>query len=340
MSTLRNPTVSSPTLIGREAQISLLAGRLAQVRGGQSRVALIAGEAGIGKSRLAADIKARAMQRGGRIAQGRCFERDRAFPYAPLVDLLRACCAGRAADELERMLGPVACELVKLLPELATLLPDITPSPAHDPLQEKQRLFQALTHFVRQLAGPAGGPAAQPLLVIFEDLHWCDDTSLDWLLSFARQLASQPLLVLLTYRDDETHPTLNRLLAALDRMAFVDEVRLMGLTRADVEAMLQAIFELAQPPRAEFLDALFALTDGNPLFIEEMLKSLIASGEIYQEGGAWTRKPLSELHIPRTVQVAVQQRTSHLSEAAHNLLTLAAVAGQSFDFTALHAVPQ
>src|SRR5262249_18662314 len=111
-------------------------------------------------------------------------------------------------------------------------------------------------------------------------------------------------------------------------------------TRADVEAMLQAIFELTQPPRADFLDALFALTDGNPLFIEEVLKSLIASGDIYQEGGAWTRKPLSELHIPRTVQVAVQQRTSHLSEAAHNLLTLAAVAGQRFDFTVLQAVTQ
>jgi predicted ATPase len=83
-----------------------------------------------------------------------------------------------------------------------------------------------------------------------------------------------------------------------------------GLTRVDVEAMLQAIFELAQPPRADFLDALYALTDGNPLFIEEVLKALITAGDIYQEGGAWTRKPLSELQIPRTIQVAVQQRTS------------------------------
>src|SRR5262249_34294022 len=154
-----------------------------------------------------------------------------------------------------------------------------------EPEQEKRRLLQACTQFVQQLA-----TVGQPLLFVVEDLHWCDDTSLDWLLSFARQLASQPLLVLLTYRDDETHPTLNQLLAALDRLPLVSELVLPRLTRADVEAMLQAIFELTQPPRADFLDALFALTDGNPLFIEEVLKSLIASGDIYQEGGAWTRK--------------------------------------------------
>jgi tetratricopeptide (TPR) repeat protein len=133
---------------------------------------------------------------------------------------------------------------------------------------------------------------------------------------------------------------LNHLLAALDRMAFVDEVQLARLTHADVEVMLRAIFNLPTAPRADFLDALYALTNGNPLFIEEVLKSLIASGDIYQEGGAWTRKPLSELHIPRTVQVAVQQRTHQLSAAVQQLLTLAAVAGQRFDFAVLQTVTQ
>src|SRR5262245_48342354 len=112
MSPLRSSTVSSPTLVGREAQLALLSEQLTQASSGQSRIALIAGEAGIGKSRLVAEIKARARQRGGQIVQGHCFEQDRALPYAPLIDLLRSFCIGRTADELGRALGSTAAELV------------------------------------------------------------------------------------------------------------------------------------------------------------------------------------------------------------------------------------
>lgn len=335
MSTLRSPSVSSPTLIGRAGQLALLTDLLAQACDGQSRVALIAGEAGIGKSRLVAEVTAIAAARGARSVQGRCFEQDRALPYAPLIDLLRAFCGGRPADVLLPALGAAAAELAKISPDLASALPNLTATPPLELEQEKRRLFQACTQFVQQLT-----TAGQPLLLIFEDLHWCDDTSLEWLLSLTRELAAQPLLVLLTYRDDETHPKLNQLLAALDRMPLVSELVLPRLAPADVADLLRAIFELSQPPRAEFLDALYGLTDGNPLFIEEVLKSLIAAGDIYREGGAWTRKPLRELHIPRTVQVAVQQRTRQLSEAAHAVLALAAVAGQRFDFGVLQAVTQ
>src|SRR5215216_1935244 len=100
MTTLRSPSASSPTLIGREAQLVLLTDLLALASSGQSHIVLIAGEAGVGKSRLVAEIKARAAQRGGQIVQGRCFEQDRALPYAPLIDLLRSFCTGRSAGEL------------------------------------------------------------------------------------------------------------------------------------------------------------------------------------------------------------------------------------------------
>jgi DNA-binding NarL/FixJ family response regulator/exonuclease VII small subunit len=333
MSVLRGPTGIGPTLIGRAGQLALLTDLLTQACGGQSRVALIAGEAGIGKSRLVAEVTATAARRGARSLQGRCFEQHRALPYGPLIDLLRAFCGGRPADLLTRELGAIATELIKISPDLASALPHLTPTPRLDPEQEKRRLFQACTQFVQQLT-----TAGQPLLLVVEDLHWCDDTSLEWLLAFARQLATQPLLLLLTYRDDGTHPTVNQLLAALDRLPLVSEMVLPRLSRADVDAMLQAIFELAQPPRADFLDALYGLTDGNPLFIEEVLKSLIAAGDIYYVDGEWTRKPLSELQIPRTIQVAVQQRTRRLSQAAHHLLTLAALAGQRFDFAVLQAL--
>jgi predicted ATPase len=181
------------------------------------------------------------------------------------------------------------------------------------------------------------GPG-RPLLVVLEDIHWCDDTSLDWLLYFARQLDTSPLLLVMTYRPDAAHPTLNHLLANLDRIPGVSEIRLSPLTRSDVDAMLRAIFELTSSPRAEFLDALFELTEGNPFFIEEVLKSLLAAGDIYQIGGEWTRKPLRELAIPRSIQVAVQERTARLAPPAQHILTLAAVMGQRFDFSLLRTI--
>lgn len=335
MISFHSSTVISPTLIGREMQLALLTDLLVQASSGHGCSALISGEAGIGKSRLVIEITARAALRGARVVCGRCFEHDRNLPYAPLIDLLRAFCAGLSSHELTPALGSTAAELVKIFPELSAALPNLAPTPILDREQEKRRLFQAISRFIQQLA-----LAGQPLLLVLEDLHWCDDTSLEWLLHLARELKTQPMLVLLTYRSDEMCPTLNQLLGALDRISYVGEVVLPRLNRADVEMMLRTIFTLPSAPRADFVDALYALTDGNPFFIEEVLKALIAAGDIYREGGEWTRKPLRELQIPRTVQVAVQQRTHRLRDATRQLLTIAAVAGQRFDFALLQAVTQ
>lgn len=334
-----NTTVVCPTLIGRTEQMVRLTGLMAEATRGQSRLALVAGDSGVGKSRLIAEVKAHASARGVEVMQGRCFEEDRAFPYAPVIDLLRTFCAGRSAAELTQVFGAAPLELKEWLPELAPL-PSPPASGANlDPEQQKRRLLQSLTQIVLRRA-EARQAAGDALLLVIEDLHWCDDASLEWLLFLARQIRNHSLLIVLTYRPDEHHPSLHQLLATLDRMPGVSELVLTALSRADVEAMLCGIFNLTQPPRAEFVDALFALTAGNPFFIEEVLKSLIAAGDIYKVSGEWTRKPLRDLQIPRTVQVAVQQRTRQLSQAAQQLLTTAAVAGQRFDFTVLQTVTQ
>lgn len=332
MSTLRNVSIISPELIGREIQLSAITNVWEETRKGHSHIMRLAGEAGIGKSRLTAEIKKIAAQTGAQILQGRCFEQDRAFPYAPIVDLLRTFCASRSGDELAHEFSTTGTELIKVFPELSVHLPQLAPSHSSDPDQEKRRIFQALVQFILGQAG------SSPLLLILEDLHWCDDTSLEWLLHLTRQLTTQPILIILTYRNDEVQPTLNETLAALDRFAFVHEFGLARFTRAELEAMILAIFQHAQPPRREFLDALYSLTDGNPLFIEEVLKSLVASGDIYQISGKWTRKPLRELQIPRTVHVAVQQRTKQLGDPAREVLTIAAVVGQRFDFSILQSL--
>jgi DNA-binding CsgD family transcriptional regulator len=220
-------------------------------------------------------------------------------------------------------------EIVKLVPELALILPDLQPAPALDPEAEKRRLFEALIQFFIRLA------AVQPLLIILEDLHWSDKISLDFLQLFARRLSAHPILLLASYRQEETSPRLTYLFAQFDREHLAREIVLTPLTRADVEGMLRAIFDLAQPVKAEFLDLLYSLTEGNPFFVEEVLKALIAAGEIFYSEGRWERQPIMELHMPRSVREAVMRRLERLSEPGRRVLTLAAIIGRRFDFDLL-----
>jgi predicted ATPase/DNA-binding CsgD family transcriptional regulator len=333
-------SVVCPVLIGRVPYLEALNHLLKQVGGGREQTILIAGEAGIGKSRLVAETKIRAAQQDYLILQGNCFELDRSLPYAPLLDLLRTLFAAHFPAEISHFLGSTAPELVKLLPELTMLLPDLAPSSPLESEQEKRRLFQALLQFFIRLNALGRADHRPPLLLIIEDLHWSDDTSLEFLLYLARQITTQPILLLLTYRSDETHSRLTHFLAGLDREHLALEWVLSRLTSAEVDAMIQTIFELGRPVYPEFLEPIYTLTEGNPFFIEEVLKVLLAAGEIFYADGAWTRKPMGELHIPRSVQDAVQRRVEKLSPTAKRLLTFAAVAGQRFDFALLQQLTQ
>jgi DNA-binding CsgD family transcriptional regulator len=331
-----NKPIVCPVLIGRAADLTALHVLVDQAKRGEGQVVLISGEAGIGKSRLAAEVKTYATAQGFLLLQGQCFPTDRSCPYAPLLDLLRAHLATSSREHMDTEMGSLASALSPLLPDLLPLPSDLPSLPPLAPEQEKRRLFAALAHlFLRPTT-------KQPALLIVEDLHWSDETSLEFLHYLARRCTASPLLVLLTYRSDEVHPGLNHFLAHLDRERLVQEFALAPLTRSEVSAMLHAIFDLRRsvfmvPPlvQGELLDAMYTLTEGNPFLIEELLKSLIEAGDIFYEQGRWKRKELGELHIPRSVQDAVQQRTAHLSEGARQVLNLAAVAGRHFDFALL-----
>jgi DNA-binding CsgD family transcriptional regulator len=322
----------SPVLVGRAREVAILEAALRTVRQGMGHVVLLAGEAGVGKSRLVAEIRGRAAADGFTILAGQCFERDVVFPYAPLIDALRGFFAPQPATTVMDLLGTLAAELVKLLPELALLIPGLQPTPALDPEAEKRRLFETLLHF---LTGLTQARREVPLLLILEDIHWGDETSLEFLHLLARRTAMLPILLVATYRREEVSPNLRQLLTQLERTRLAHEVVLQPLSRRDVNLMLQAIFELERPVRVEFFEAIYTLTEGNPFFIEEVLRSLIAVGDIFTTEGEWDRKPLNELRIPRSVQDSVQRRTAQLSAGARQLLTLAAVAGQRFDFALL-----
>ncbi len=242
---------------------------------------------------------------------------------------MRTFCATRSSEELARDLGPTAPELTILLPELATRFPGLARLPALEPEQEKHRLFELLGQFFVSLS------AFQPILFVVEDLHWSDGTSLEFLIHLARRISSQPLLLVLTCRSDEPNANLAHFVAELDRERLVTEFALDRLSIDQVDAMLRAIFDLDRSAPIEPLESFFALTEGNPFFIEEILKSLVMAGEVYYADGIWHHQPTSLLHIPRSVQDAVRRRVEQLSERARLALTMAAVAGRRFDFALL-----
>lgn len=315
-----------PRLIGRAAYLESVSLLLGQMRQGNGHTLLLAGEAGIGKSRLIAEIKTGIRRDTALALQGNCFEPDRSLPYGPLIDALRALLAIIPPAELMRDAGTYATEYARLLPELATYLPADATAPLISPEQEKRRFFEALVQLLTRLS------ARQPLLFVAEDIHWADDTSLEFLAFLARRLQHLPILLLLTYRSDEQHAQLQHFLAQLDRGRLASEIALAPLAPAEVEEMLLVIFELQRPVRREFLDAMYNLTEGNPFFIEDVLHALLADDEIYYSGEGWERRPLNDLNIPRSVQDAVRRRSEHLSVAARQTLAFAAVAGQRFEF--------
>ncbi len=326
MTTSSTAPILCPILIGRTLQLEALQRVIDQVQGGTGQTVLIAGEAGMGKSRLVAEAKTRVAPYRFSLLQGNCFESDLNLPYAPLLDLLRAFCADHSDAEITSAFGSGAAEIMKLIPELKPRLPGLTPTPLLEPEAEKRRLFNALVQFFINQG---------PLVIVVEDLHWGDDTSLEFLLRLVRRIVSLPILLLLTFRSDEAHPALKHFLVELDRERLGLELTLQRLTMAEVDVMLRAIFELDHPVSAAFQKNLYNLTEGNPFFIEETLKALAASGSIFFEHGRWEHKPVNELQIPRSVQDTVHRRSERLSEKARRLLELAAVAGRRFDFSLL-----
>jgi DNA-binding CsgD family transcriptional regulator/tetratricopeptide (TPR) repeat protein len=324
--------VVCPILIGRSAELTALQERLEAAAHGQGGVLLLSGEAGIGKSRLVAELRQFASAQDFQLLGGQCFPTDHTCPYAPLVDLLGTFLAPLSPSQITTVLGPSVRALLPLLPEQVQQLPELAGlSPLHSlkPEQEKRRLFTVLADvFVH-------ATTSRPLLLVVEDIHWSDESTLEFLLFFARKIAAHRLLLVLTYRSDEAHQPLRSLLAQFDRERQRQEVVLEPLSRTTTETFLQTILHGTRSLPVGMLDALYDLTEGNPFFLEEVLKALIVAGELVEGEGGWHWQRGDTWHIPLSLQHAVDLRLTRLSAQARRVLQLAAVTGRRFDFALL-----
>ncbi|HEY3228764.1 MAG TPA: AAA family ATPase, partial [Roseiflexaceae bacterium] len=295
--------------------------------GGAGRLVCLAGDAGIGKTRLLREFITHVRSSAGaEILEGHCYDEHPASPYGPFVDALRAFARARGNAALAHAAGALANALAPLLPGLE--LPALRPT--GDPQSEKRRLFEAIERVIRP-------PAAQRCRVlVLEDLHWSDQSSQELLAHLARAVEHDPILILASYRGDELHRRhpLTQLIAQLTREGRAYEVRLPPLTREELAAMLEATLE--RPLPSAFVDALYARTEGNPFFAEELLKALIEQArlgpliETTNQGHA-----IAQIDIPRSLKESILSRTAGLDATTAEVLSAAAVIGRRFDFELL-----
>ena len=319
--------VESPrsALVGRERELAELVEGLDDAVAGRGRLFLLVGEPGIGKSRLAEELIAHARAREARILVGRCWEAGGAPAYWPWVQSLRSYVRDTDADTLRSQLREGAADVAQLLPELRDLLPDLAPARPLESEGARFRLFDSMTAFLKSAA------AARPLVLVLDDLHAADEPSLLLLQFVARELGDSRLLIVGAYRDVDPTPAdpLTATLTELAREPVTRQLALAGLGEEDVVHFI----ELAAPgrPGAELAPAVHAETEGNPLFVGEIVRLLAEENRLEDPVTA----PLA---IPQSVREVIGRRLRNLSDACNRLLTLASVLGREFDLDALASV--
>ncbi len=242
-------------MVGRDGELAELLAGLDDVVAGSGRLFLLAGDPGIGKSRLAHEAAARARDRGFKVAWGRCWEAGGAPAYWPWVQSLRACVRGVGGEELRAQLGAGAPLVAQIVAEVAEILPDVRPPPPAGAEADRFRLFDAVATFLRN----AG--AGQPLMLVLDDLHAADAPSILLLRFVARELGDARVLVLGAYRDvelDRGHP-LTVALAELSREPAARHVPLSGLAEAAVARLVQEITGVI--PRESLVAAVHRCTE-------------------------------------------------------------------------------
>jgi DNA-binding SARP family transcriptional activator/tetratricopeptide (TPR) repeat protein len=313
-------------LVGRRRELAELEAALADARAGHGRLALVSGEAGIGKSRLVDELAAEARRAGARALWGRCWEAGGAPAYWPWVQALRAYV--REVDDalLREQAGAGAASLAHLLPELRERLPDIPSPPPPDTDGARFHLFDSTAAFLRRAA------AARPLLVVLDDVHAADAPSLRLLEFVAAELADAPALFVACYRDPELAPgdPTASLLAGLARCASV-RLSLRGLAATEVASYVE--LAATEPPGNGLVAAIAAETEGNPLFVGEIVRLLAAEGRLGEDVGASWR-----LRVPETVKEVIGRRLARLSPPCREALSLASVLGREFSLTVLEAL--
>jgi serine/threonine protein kinase/tetratricopeptide (TPR) repeat protein len=329
----KEPTAASIPLIGREREFGELKRAMTEAMAGRGSVVMIGGEPGIGKTHLSAAVLEEARRRGAFAGIGHCYEGEGAPPYIPLIEVLEQVVQMAPHASLHLGLAEDAPEIAKLLPELRNIYPDLPPAIQLPPEQQRRFLFNAVRSWMQRSVN------VTPAVVVYEDLHWADESTLLLLQHIAQTLPTMAMLIICTYRDVELDVAspLARMLETLLRQKQAMRISLRGLPVGCVEAMLGAMTGQIPPPSLARI--VFDETEGNPFFVEEVIRHLAEEGKLFDETGKWLPElRIDQLHVPESVRLVLGRRLDRLGEDARRVLTTAAVIGRSFSLRLLEEV--
>jgi len=302
-------------LVGRQAETKDLRAALADAWTGRGHTVAVVGEAGVGKSRLLAELAAEAGHRSGAVLLGRCYETERGLPFGPWVAALRDAGVLTDARILEDLEATWRAQLSRLLPELGE--PERSADVA-DPGQ--LRLFEALAQFVRGVA------VAQPLAILIEDVHWADDTTLRFLAYFGRRLRTAPILVVVSAREEDLgdRPLLR---STLDELTAEQRLRVLTLRRLEHDDTLALTRLLtggsSRAALRQLGEQIWEASAGNPFIVIETLRAI---------GDGIALPPSGGLPLPERVRAMIVRRLDRLGAIARDVVSVAAVIGRPFDF--------
>lgn len=321
-------------MVGREQEIGLLMDRWAQARDGAGRVVLLAGEPGVGKSRVVDAIRERLHDQGASILRFQCSPYHANSAFYPFIDHLqralkfsRGATAQARLDKLEAMVvGRYAMPRgdLRFLAALLSIPGESnSDAPALTPQRFKDETLRALVDLTKAVA------RTQPAVVLFEDAHWIDPTSLAMLDLLIGQAAGFPLLVVLTHRPE--------FVASWTKYDHVTALNLSKLSRAQCGLLVSRLTRGRALP-ADLLDTVLAKTDGVPLFVEELTKSILESNELRQAGNAYVyRHDSHAIAIPATLRDSLMARLDHNADAKE-IAQIGSVIGREFSLELIQAV--
>jgi DNA-binding SARP family transcriptional activator/tetratricopeptide (TPR) repeat protein len=314
-------TPSTLPFVGRAAALAGLNERWDAAASGRGGLVLIGGEAGIGKSRLVREFTAACEARGA-LVYSAATTFPESVPYQPFAALLRL-----AAPLLPSVaVDPLwLSAVVALAPAVADYVSDLPVLAAVDPARERERLFEACANVWEALA------TRRPVVLVVEDVHWAGAATLALLEAIARRIGQARVLIVATYREDELEPShhLRALRRRVERDGSAFHLALSRFSRDDVEELVRA---LAGAPDGDALArTLHERSDGNPFFLEEILRDLGESGALRIAGGRWSFDAPPDTAVPVAVRDSLAARVARLDERARTLAEVAAVVGRGFD---------